>query len=65
MSNSCEPSSVCPGCGRAFACGMMAGEPRCWCAELPPLKALPDAGKACYCPECLEKMLADESVKPA
>ncbi len=56
---------MCPGCGRAFACGMMAGEPRCWCAELPPLKALPDAGKACYCPECLEKMLADESVKPA
>jgi len=44
---------------------MKAGLPRCWCAELPPLKSLPEAGKGCYCPECLEKMLADESVKPA
>ncbi|HNQ57201.1 MAG: cysteine-rich CWC family protein [Burkholderiales bacterium] len=65
MSNGCETSPACPGCGRIFMCGMEAGRERCWCADLPPLEMPPVDGKGCYCPECLKKMLAAESVRPA
>jgi len=44
---------------------MKAGWERCWCADLPALKALPEIGKECYCTECLKKMLAAEQVKSA
>jgi hypothetical protein len=44
---------------------MEAGWARCWCTDLPSLDAPLAAGKGCYCPECLKKMLAAESVKPA
>jgi hypothetical protein len=44
---------------------MEAGLPRCWCAELPSLQVLPEAGKGCYCPDCLKRMLDAQSLKPA
>ncbi|MBI4989700.1 MAG: cysteine-rich CWC family protein [Rhodocyclales bacterium] len=64
MSYSCEQERNCPGCGRAFICGMNAGWARCWCAELPPLPTQPEADKGCYCADCLKKRLAAEPVKP-
>ena len=43
---------ACPRCGAVFVCGMDAGKPRCWCADLPPLPV--DATVAgCLCPACL------------
>ncbi len=42
----------CPRCGAAFVCGMDAGKPRCWCADLPPLPVDPDI-PGCLCPDCL------------
>jgi hypothetical protein len=44
---------------------MEAGLPRCWCDALPPLQVLPEAGKGCYCPDCLKRMLAGEPLRPA
>jgi hypothetical protein len=44
----------CARCGTAFRCGVLAGDPACWCAALP---ALPfdrlEAGATCLCPACL------------
>lgn len=55
----CGDPEVCPGCGKAFRCGMNAGQEPCWCAALPPLLAVPEAGAArCYCPSCLQSLLA-------
>ncbi len=62
MSGTCSKDAVCPGCGKAFTCGMAAGWVRCWCAEQPPLQALPDSGKGCYCPDCLREKLAQTPV---
>ncbi|MBI5923123.1 MAG: cysteine-rich CWC family protein [Betaproteobacteria bacterium] len=50
-------SNICPRCGKAFTCGMNAGQASCWCAELPPL-AIPESGSGCYCPECLRQLVA-------
>lgn len=52
--------NICPRCGGRFTCGMEAGAARCWCAELPRLVAVPaeDAVGGCYCPACLEALLA-------
>jgi len=58
-----EPSggTRCARCGAEFACGMqsaeMRGEPRCWCAELPPLDPAP--GRGCLCRACLEEALKE------
>jgi hypothetical protein len=62
-------SSVCPGCGTAFRCGMAAGDAECWCVKLPHVMPVPaanatpsrDAAPAsCYCPVCLQqKLIAD------
>lgn len=35
----------------------------CWCAGLPPLTFPPEAGKGCYCEDCLMKRLADAALK--
>jgi hypothetical protein len=48
---------TCPRCGAAFACGIGTGS--CWCAQLPPLAALPeDLPAACLCPACLRELSA-------
>ncbi|MDR2241111.1 MAG: cysteine-rich CWC family protein [Zoogloeaceae bacterium] len=61
-----ENKSVCAGCGGMFTCGAAAGLPRCWCQTLPPLQAPPpDGGKTCYCPACLNKLLAGERLTSA
>jgi predicted RNA-binding Zn-ribbon protein involved in translation (DUF1610 family) len=49
---------ICPKCGAAFVCGSAAGAASCWCAELPPALALPDAASGCYCPACLREIIA-------
>jgi hypothetical protein len=58
----CNGGTVCPVCGGVFACGMRSGA-ACWCAALPPLTFPPDAGKGCYCPDCLKAMLAEAAVR--
>lgn len=63
MNGCSDQAQTCPGCGRAFTCGMLAGMPRCWCAELPVLEAPPEAGKGCYCPDCLRERLAEAGIK--
>jgi len=50
-------NSRCARCGKPFACGMVAGAAKCWCAELPPVK--PAAGEGCLCRECLEARIQD------
>jgi hypothetical protein len=50
----------CPGCGRVFVCGARAGTERCWCSDLPALARPPEAGKGCYCPDCLKALRAAE-----
>ncbi|KAB2936743.1 MAG: hypothetical protein F9K21_08570 [Rhodocyclaceae bacterium] len=63
-SSACARRPVCTGCNGAFVCGNEAGWERCWCADLPPLTLPPLAGTGCYCPDCLEKLLAGAAVKP-
>jgi hypothetical protein len=53
-------TEICPRCGARFECGMKAGRQRCWCGELPALKAVgedPAAKASCYCPTCLKELL--------
>lgn len=53
--------SICERCGAAFSCAMVDGanDVPCWCTELPPAVALPDApGAGCWCPACLKKHIA-------
>jgi hypothetical protein len=52
---------VCARCGRAFNCGLLAGAPRCWCADMPPVT--PRAGTGCYCPECLRLVVAEQEAQ--
>lgn len=52
-----EGCDVCPGCGRRFECGMRAGRQSCWCAALPSVPIV--AAKACFCPECLARRVAE------
>jgi hypothetical protein len=54
---------ACAGCGRAFTCGMQAGMAHCWCADLPALRTPPESGTGCFCPDCLKKMLGEESLR--
>ncbi|MDD3353204.1 cysteine-rich CWC family protein [Zoogloea sp.] len=60
------PTNVCPACGAAFTCGMNAGADSCWCASLPPVFAVPEAGAGqCYCPGCLKAKIAEaEGLRP-
>ncbi len=51
--------AACGRCGTVFACGMLAGEERCWCADLPPLVPVP--GRGCLCRQCLEEELKAQS----
>nr|WP_106857102.1 cysteine-rich CWC family protein [Caballeronia novacaledonica] len=47
-------SQVCVRCGATFRCGMIAGDPACWCAALPALPAdRLRPGVSCLCPSCL------------
>ena len=47
--------TACSACGRAFGCGVDAGE--CWCAgvetDATTLAALAGAYAGCLCPDCL------------
>jgi len=56
---SADKGTRCARCGSDFSCGMAAGAPRCWCAELPPLQPMP--GRACLCRNCLEEELKLQS----
>jgi hypothetical protein len=49
----------CARCGTSFSCGMQAGEASCWCSVLPPVLPLPSDGSGCYCPDCLNSMIAE------
>ena len=55
MQNKSTAEPRCARCGAAFACGMQAGEERCWCNDLPLLQ--PVAGRGCICRACLEDEL--------
>ncbi|MDR5876721.1 cysteine-rich CWC family protein [Caballeronia sp. LZ032] len=51
-------AQTCAICGAALRCGVLAGDPACWCAALPALP--PDrlqAGATCLCPSCLAAAL--------
>ncbi len=53
--------NLCSRCGAGFTCGMQAGWTECWCATLPVLETIPDAGAGCYCPDCLKALLGSGS----
>lgn len=55
-------TTTCPRCGRAFRCGVTAGDGDCWCMRLPPGPPLPRLGdgKACFCPDCLAALRAEQ-----
>jgi hypothetical protein len=63
MSRDMVANSSCPRCGIRFRCGMVGGDDACWCADLPPLTALPvpsaGSGASCFCPACLEAVRAE------
>ena len=49
---------TCPRCGNGFTCGIQAGQPTCWCFDLPRVIPLEDAkGEGCLCPDCLRKWI--------
>ena len=56
-----QGGTACPGCGRVFVCGMLAGQAHCWCAELPPLPVPRPQEAGCYCPECLRRLQAESA----
>ena len=58
------PSGRCARCGTPFTCGMQAGLPECWCAQLPRLMRIPDAPTGCYCAACLGRLL-EAAVAPS
>jgi hypothetical protein len=47
---------TCIECGGTFGCGGAEGKTSCWCAELPMVMPVGDAG--CLCPECLKAEIA-------
>lgn len=49
-------TKTCARCGAGFGCG--AKESRCWCADLPPVMPVKDAG--CLCPDCLKKAIEEK-----
>jgi hypothetical protein len=51
-------TQACPGCGKAFECGMDKHDP-CWCStEFPAAMPLPEAARGCYCRECLAALIS-------
>lgn len=50
--------SFCPRCAKTFTCGALAGQPTCWCANLPVLPSAEKTALSCYCPVCLRELLA-------
>jgi hypothetical protein len=63
-SNQGTNSSVCPGCGAKFHCGL-ADSGGCWCARLPALqRERYDVGAGCLCEACLRKQLAGDAAQP-
>lgn len=58
--------SLCPRCQKEFACGCdSSSKLACWCLAKPVLKIttqaeLPRAGRACYCPQCLDDLLRQQ-----
>ena len=55
--------SVCSLCGAPFSCAPADGvDGPCWCAELPPVMAVPALGAdTCWCPACLKAALAERA----
>ncbi|MES2401207.1 MAG: cysteine-rich CWC family protein [Pseudomonadota bacterium] len=57
-------SSTCPGCGAGLRCGMVTGDSKCWCFEMPRVIPVPPADNpanaACLCPACLQKLIASQ-----
>ena len=51
MTERCQ--ATCGRCGAVFRCGAEAGDPTCWCVELPPVLP-PDPAATCLCPACLQ-----------
>ena len=51
------PSGRCARCGAPFTCGMEAGLPECWCAQMPRLLRVPEAPAGCYCAACLAQVI--------
>lgn len=52
---------ICAKCNNDFKCN---NESNCWCSHYPVLEAL-ESEMGCYCPNCLEKRLADQFNKQA
>ena len=50
---------TCARCGTAFGCGMLAGEKKCWCMDMPVLDPLPKEYEGCLCPACLATLVAN------
>ena len=50
----------CARCGASFGCGRNDAD--CWCTHLPPLPAgALAAGTDCYCPACLQAIVAAQA----
>lgn len=56
----------CPACQQQFSCGagQHADQP-CWCSLLPPLANAGPAATACYCPDCLERLVRQQQAVSA
>jgi hypothetical protein len=56
----------CPACQQQFSCGAdQHSDQPCWCSLLPPLANAGPAATACYCPDCLERLLLLQSQQTA
>ncbi|MEW5797953.1 MAG: cysteine-rich CWC family protein [Bacteroidota bacterium] len=51
-------NSICPQCGKEFACGAKAGSETCWCFSLPRVVS-PHEGTKCLCSACLAKKISE------
>ncbi len=59
-----EPgASECPLCGANFTCDILAGKEECWCMAFPTVMTVPGTEGKCYCPACLEKIIAEKTGK--
>jgi len=49
-------NSVCSGCGKPFNCGVVAGQPDCWCFKELAGKTIQNYDvSSCLCKDCLTK----------
>lgn len=54
--------TACPQCGAQVYCGMLNGEPRCWCFDMPRVMQVPEQKEAaCLCKKCLEEAIGAQS----